>query len=133
MSKWTMKKIEKQIEFGDFVEFELSGKKVKRIVVSISGTSFSTIGDGQKGASEWDNSDLMERSYKFFDRQGKEVLPEPEYKYVNFDSFGELCEAIVNGGDIYNSIGVKILFALEIRTLGDINHWNDTFFKRVEV
>lgn len=126
MSKWTLEKIKKQISFGDFVSIDGDDFN-KRVFIKSKGDYLITIHADREHIARWDVDRIC---FKFFDRQGKEILPEPEYKYVNFDSFGELCEAIINK-EVYGELGNKQCYLYS--QIYDLPRFYKKCFKRVEV
>lgn len=130
MSKWTIEKIKKQVKRGDTFSYENFDD---RLIVEIREASFRFYNlNGQVweyyGDEPWE-------LFKFY-RQGKEILPEPEYKYVNFDSFGELCEWIKSDGDIYCDGGCRSYNSSQLKemlSLLALDYCNHTYFKRVEI
>lgn len=128
MSKWTIKKIKKQIKFGDFMSLDGDDFN-KRVFIKSKGEYLITIHADREHIARWDVDRIC---FKFYDRQGKEILPEPEYKYVNFDSFGELCEAIIND-KVVDESGLKYHKSIVELTLENIYATKYRYFKRVEV
>ncbi len=133
MNNWTLEKIKKQVKFGDFVSIDGDDFN-KRVFDEALKDRFFTHRKSLSLRGQWDRNNLDVIDFRFFDRQGNEILPEPEYKYVNFDSFGELCEAIINGVGIFRSNGERFVYVpFADETLANIYVQRNTFFKRVGV
>lgn len=130
MSKWTMEKIKKQISFGDFVSLAGDIDINDKIFDTATDNAFFIYKRGSYSRDQWLERNLSSFDIKFYDRQGKEILPEPEYKYVNFDSFGELCEAIIDN-EVYDKEYKRI--GLVWSTIDSVYNLQNLYFKRVEV
>lgn len=136
MSKWTIEKIKKQIKFGDFVSLAGDIDINDKIFDTATDNAFFIYKRGSYSRDQWLERNLSSFDIKFYDRQGKEILPEPEYKYVNFDSFGELCEWIKSDGDIYCDGGCRSYNSSQLKemlSLLALDYCNHTYFKRVEI
>lgn len=129
MSKWTIDGIKNQIKFGDFVAMEGDIDIDDKVFFKVKGSNFFILTESN-GIYEYNKRDLETLKIKFFNRRGKEILPEPEYKYVNFDSFGELCEAIINK-EVYDALGNKQCYMYS--QVYDLPRFYVKCFKRVEV
>lgn len=128
MNKWDLEKIKKQIKLGDFVEADGEDSR-SRIFIHVSLNHILTI--TRLGTTRtWDISELLNECVRFYDRQGNEILPEPEYKYIQCESALEVCELMIKAEVIYDKRGNRQGGQFTVDYVRD--NWKE-FIKRVEV